>query len=243
MTLPRSDGARGNASNQKRAPLGITDGEINFLWSFIQGSIINPETWTSLLNGYGFCQRHAWVHFSVETAFRERYLLGPTILYAALVERALSAVHARHAFAERRLLASESCLLCNLNIADQSRGACPEQRLLQGRDTGPLMQFALDLKEFWNDYVCDICKRHNGEMRCRKHFLADLRARRPIDHLRQQDVLRDLNRRLIRFQESFTVGKPKASDQDRASLIAAIGWCAGWRPLLALLNSCESGAC
>lgn len=205
--------------------------------------MINPETWASLLKGYGFCQRHAWVHLSIEMAFREEYLLGPTILYAALVERALSATRARHAFAARRLLASEACLLCDLNIAELSRGACPQQRLVQGRDTRALMRYALDLKEFWSDNVCDVCKHDKGEIRCRKHFVADLRARRPIDHLRQQETLRDLNERLIRLQESFTAGKPKVSDQDRASLIAAIGWCAGWRPLLALLNSGERSTC
>jgi hypothetical protein len=237
MGLQRSDNACGNASNQNRGPLVITDGEINFLWSFIQGSIINPETWTSLLSGCGFCQRHAWVHLSVEMAFRERYLLGPTILYAALVEKALSAVCVRQAFAARRLLARESCLLCTLNIVNLSRGACPQHRLLQGRDTRPLMSFAFDLKEFWSDYVCDVCKHDNGEIRCRRHFVADLRARRPINLLRQQTMLSDLHHRLVRFQESFTVGKPKASDQDRASLIAALGWCSGWRPLLALLGS------
>src|SRR6266699_1062624 len=74
--------------------LAITDGEINFLWSFIQGSIMLPETRKALLRGFGFCDRHAWVHLSFEMSFRKQYLLGPVILYRALIEKAVQATHA-----------------------------------------------------------------------------------------------------------------------------------------------------
>lgn len=236
MTLAPSNDTWDDASNRKRDQFAITDGEINFLWSFIQGSIVNPETLWSLLSGYGFCQRHAWVHISVEMAFRGQYLLGPAILYAALLENALSAVCVRAPFSHRWLRPGRSCLFCSLKIANLSRGACPQSRLIKGRDAHPLRQLALDLREHWGDYVCDVCKRDDGEIRCRRHFGADLKARRPTDLIRQRDLLRDLQGRVIRFQESFTVGKRTASDQERASLIAAIGWCSGWQPLLALLD-------
>jgi hypothetical protein len=237
MALVPSSYTWNDALSRRRATLTITDGEINFLWSFIQGSVINPETWRSLLRGYGLCQRHAWVHLHVEVAFRGRYLLGPTILYAALLEKALSALCVRTPLLHRGLLTGETCLFCSLKIADLSRGACPQSRLFTARDTRPLQQFALDLKEFWSEYVCGICKHDNGETRCRRHLTADLRAGRPVNTTQQQDLLRVLHGRIIRFQESFTVGKPKASDQECASVIAAIGWCSGWRPLLALLQS------
>lgn len=252
MPAPRSNEAWDGRPDRQRSPLAITDGEINFLWSFIQGSLMNVETWRCLLNGYGFCERHAWVHLNVEMAFREQYLLGPTILYAALIEKALNAVGvvpaASRRFVERRLRAGEACLLCTLNVISASRGACPQRRLDQGRDTRPLQWFALDLKQLWSDYVCDACKRkegskpNNGEIRCRRHLIADLRAHRPVNLLRQQVMLRDLHERVIRYQESFTAGKPEANDQERASLVAAVGWCSGWRPLLALLDD-EQSAC
>jgi hypothetical protein len=75
--------------------LAITDGEVNFLWWFIQGSIMNPETWEGLMRGGGFCERHAWVHLSIEMAFRDRYLLGPAILYRALIDRFVRALRRR----------------------------------------------------------------------------------------------------------------------------------------------------
>jgi hypothetical protein len=49
-------------------------------------------------------------------------------------------------------------------------------------------------------------------------------------------MLRDLSERVVRHQQSFLADGPEASALDRAALIAAIGWCSGWRPLLALLS-------
>jgi len=71
--------------------------------------------------------------------------------------------------------------------------------------------------------------------RCRQHLLAAMKARTTVDIVAQRNVLRDLSDRVGRYQRSFSSGA-KASDQDRAALIAAIGWCSGWRPLLAQLS-------
>jgi hypothetical protein len=225
--------------------LAITEGEVNFLWSFIQGSLMNIDTWSRLLDGYGFCQRHAWVHLSVEMTFREQYLLGPTILYAALIEKALHAVsitpRVTRYFLEQKLRAGDACLLCALSITNSSPGASPRLRLCQGRDTRPLRTFASGLGRFWSDHVCDVCKNEDrnksrAELRlCRRHLLAEMRARRPVDLSFQQRMLHDLHDRVIRYQESFSAERPNASEQDRAALIAAVGWCSGWRPLLDLL--------
>jgi hypothetical protein len=224
--------------------LAITEGEVNFLWSFIQGSLMNLDTWGRLLDGYGFCQRHAWVHLSVEMAFREQYLLGPTILYAALIEKALHAVsitpRVSRYFLEQKLRPGDACLLCALNIADSSPGASPRPRLCQGRDTRSLLTFASGLERFWSDYVCDLCKKEDCNKNkselslCRRHLITEMRARRSVDLSLQRSTLHDLRDRVIRYQESFSAERPTASEQDRAALIAAVGWCSGWRPLLDL---------
>ena len=72
-----------SSGDEGRELVAITEGEVNFLWSFIQGSLVNPETWNSLLGSYGFCERHAWIHMSIEMAFRDEYLLGPTNIFMA----------------------------------------------------------------------------------------------------------------------------------------------------------------
>jgi hypothetical protein len=48
---------------------------------------------------------------------------------------------------------------------------------------------------------------------------------------------RDLSARLATYERSFVFGADLPSDQDRAALISATGWCSGWRPLLGLLGN------
>ena len=70
---------------------------------------------------------------------------------------------------------------------------------------------------------------------CRQHLIAAIRAHGPVDISTQRNLLQDLYDHVARYQESFLVGGSEASDQDRAALIAAIGWCSGWRLLLSQL--------
>jgi hypothetical protein len=241
---PRSDHARRESSGDEgRELVAITEGEVNFLWSFIQGSLVNPETWNSLLGSYGFCERHAWIHMSIEMAFRDEYLLGPTILYGALIEKALNALRIAPRISgysvERRLRPDDACLLCTLNIKEALLGACSKSRLDRGRSTQRLQTFAFDLEPLWSSRVCDACRDQDGGSKnpaksCRKHLLADMRARRRVDLSRQQESLQELYAPLIRYQNSFLAGGRAASNDERAALIAAIGWCSGWRPMLYL---------
>jgi hypothetical protein len=227
-----------------RRHLAITDGEINFLWSFIQGSIMIPETRNALLRGFGFCDRHAWVHLRVELAFRKRYLLGPVILYRALIEKAVEAIHAPQRVGwrspMRRLQSAGPCLLCALNVNDLGSGASPRARLDRGRDSSALCAFATDLASLWRPTICAICAneaRETSPTRCRPHLLTELKRQKSVDISWQQVTLQALSGGLARYQNSFVAGADKPRDQDRAALISAIGWCSGWRPLLALLSS------
>jgi hypothetical protein len=76
-------------------PFKLSDGEIYFLWWFIQGSIMSPMTRKRLWNGWGMCERHAWAFIAVEAAFRGDYLMGPAILYEDLMQRALASFFPR----------------------------------------------------------------------------------------------------------------------------------------------------
>jgi hypothetical protein len=227
------------------APLAITDGEINFLWWFIQGSIMIPETWNALLRGYGFCERHAWIYISVETSFRGEYLLGPTILYSELIKKSLREIDSPRRIGLRsvirRLQVAGPCFLCTMNLKNASAGVAPRARLDRGRDNKQLRNFAGKLEPMWRRSLCPDCSgRESGGMaptRCRQHLLAAMKARIPVDIEAHKNMLQDLSDRVPRYQKSFLLGGPKASDQDRAALIAAIGWCSGWRPLLAQLQS------
>jgi hypothetical protein len=47
----------------------LTDGEIHYLYWFIQGGIMNVDTRWALRRAWGFCARHAWAALAVEMAF------------------------------------------------------------------------------------------------------------------------------------------------------------------------------
>ena len=226
-----------DADHAKPRQLAITDGEVNFLWSFIQGSIMIPETWDALLRGFGLCERHAWVHLSVEMAFRRQHFLGPVILYRALIDKAAQAVHARSI--TRQLRTRGPCRLCELNIHHAAAGACPRARLDRGRDSSRLRAFAAELEGLWRPMVCAACAGEattgDGLSRCRRHLVDDLNARRSVDLAWQQEALQGLSKRLGHYEKSFTAGAEGPRDEDRAALISAVGWCSGWRPLLVML--------
>jgi hypothetical protein len=229
-------------NNQRQ--LAITDGEIHFFWWFIQGSIMTPETRNALLRGYGFCERHAWVHLSVEMSFRKRHFLGPVILYRALIERSLQAIQSprgsRLGSLLRQLQASGPCFLCELNVNGAAARAAPPARLARGRDSTGLRTFATAVASRWRPAVCTTCagepSEEVGSPRCRSHLLADLKSRKPVDLSWQEAMLGQVSVRLAQYQASFVAGADEPSDQDRAALIVATGWCSGWCPLLTLLS-------
>jgi hypothetical protein len=246
MSAERRTSFHRGVSGAHQTKLSVpTDAEINFLWSFIQGSIMVPETWNALLRSYGFCERHAWIHIGVEMSFRDDYLLGPTILYGELVDKALHAIDALRFVGlhtlEYKPLAGGPCFLCAMNIQNASAGVCPPTRLDRGRDNGKLRDFAARLEGAWRSFVCPECARQEragtAPTCCRRHLLAAMKTRMPVDISTQREQLHRLSDHIARYQKSFLAGGPEASDQDRAALIVAVGWCSGWRPLLSQLSS------
>jgi len=99
-------------------PIRLSDGEVHFLWSFIQGSIMIPETRRALRRAWGMCQRHSYGFLAVDAAFRHGWLHAPTILYADLMERARAALDIGGLFwparLAARLRARGPCLMCGL---------------------------------------------------------------------------------------------------------------------------------
>jgi len=246
MSVPRAEHTEAQVLDARRLQeLAITEGEINFLWSFMQGSIMIPETRNALLRGYGFCERHAWVHISVEMSFRDRYLLALAILYRALIEKSLRALRAprRASFRSvvRRLRAAGPCFLCALKVKDTSAGAARRERLDQGRDCSHLRSLAAELEPRWRGYVCAVCAEEQSlkfaANRCRQHLLTEMERKAPVDLIPWQlNMLSELSQHVGHYKSFFSFERGDEIDQDRAALIAAIGWCSGWRPLLALLQ-------
>lgn len=222
-------------------PLRLSDSEVHFLWWFIQGSIMNGDTRRALRRSWGLCERHAWASLSVDMAFRHRYLLGPSILYKDLLERALDSFGARIWPARPRLalnLRSRGrCLLCDMKLSDAPGCAAPRESLDKGRNIAELASLAKETEARWRPYACGPCSGRDTRAWCRRHFLADLR------HLRWADIMlqrRRLDRTLAlldRLERSF-LGSYRCANlaEEYAALIIAVGWCSGWAPLLAMVS-------
>ncbi|OGO42193.1 MAG: hypothetical protein A2Z04_06485 [Chloroflexi bacterium RBG_16_57_9] len=103
-----------------------SDGEIHFLWHFIQGSIMIPSTRWSLRRNWGMCDRHSFGFIAVEAAYRRGYLHGQAVLYKDLMERAAAAFKApaplQAVNVALKLRETEPCLMCKLGYVWSSVG-------------------------------------------------------------------------------------------------------------------------
>ena len=206
----------------------LSSGEVNFLWWFIQGSIMEPDVRGSLRRGWGLCDRHTSAWLSVEAAFRHRYLHGPAVLYDDLMERAQAAFELAGPLVERRLAhhlrARGACHLCTLGLGPDSRGFIVGDRLQIGRDSSQLRAFMDETRTFWRETVCGACACSSSAVRCRAHLCAEIEDG-AVDKLdAHRSLVRCIARHIRRYNESF-VWEMRGTDtvEDRAALISAAG--------------------
>lgn len=219
----------------------LSPGEVNFLWWFIQGSIMDVETRYKLRGAWGLCERHAMAWIAVEAAFRHCHFHGPAIVYAELMASASRALAVAGPFAgtrlARRLRAKNGCLMCELAIGSESPGYAPAYRLEIGRDLSQLRGFVEATEPYWRKAVCGRCDRSMAQVRCRVHLLQDL-AQDPLLCLQpHRDLVANVAGYLARYDDSFRWER-RGTDtvEDRAALLSAVGWCGGWATLVALLG-------
>lgn len=219
----------------------LTDGEVHTFYWFIQGSIMNIETRHSLWHSWGFCERHAWAAIAVEIAFRPTLMLCPCILYEDLLQRCI-ARFSKHGPLKTirvayRLLPRGPCMTCEMDAYHNGPGAAPSSLIERGRATDHLRAFALAYREHWEDTVCGTCRGDGSWVRCRRHLIEEIAAGIPSRLTDHRIMLERIHRRLVIFGRSFVWGHHGIDQpEDRASLISAVGWFGGWRPLLELLD-------
>lgn len=221
-----------------------SDGEVHYVWSFLYwGSVMEPDIRGRLRQAWGLCERHAWAFLSVEAAFRPHFLHASALVYEDLMGRARQAFRLmgpwkagrlRHALREQ-----EPCIMCDIGYGPHSRGAASSPLLKRGRDVASLRGFAEATRPWWGAAVCGICSGEGSPVRCRRHLRDELLdgvgARQVEDagHL----VWR-ITEHVVRFSNSFRWElRGTDTQEDRAALISAVGWCSGWRPLLAIVGS------
>jgi hypothetical protein len=222
-------------------PFMLSNGEIHFLWWFIQGSIMSPSTRERLHNAWGMCERHAWGFIAVDAAFRQGYLHGPAILYADLMHRAGAAFPPEGPLNRRRLrrrLGDKSpCLMCELEYGPESTGIARPEIVVKGRDMSELRIIAEGTSPYWQKTVCGHCVANGSLWRCRKHLIKDLAADCWDDMARHADHVRYLAHHMKRYAASFCWGYPDTrTPEDVAALISSVGWCSGWETFFSILK-------
>ena len=221
-------------------PFTLSDGEIYFLWWFIQGSIMSPSTRERLWNGWGMCERHAWAFIAVESAFRGDYLMGPAILYEDLMHRALTKLSHRGFLkpwrVQKGLNEKGPCLMCEMNYGSDSKSVAGSELLEKGRDLTEFRSFAEKTYHYWEKTICGQCAENGSIQKCRYHLIESM-SRGEVDdlsfHLKLVD---DIARHIKIYMLSFRwENRGTKTTEDMAALISAVGWCSGWKPLFSIL--------
>jgi hypothetical protein len=217
----------------------LSSGEVNFLWWFIQGSVMEVKIRARLCRAWGLCERHTAAWLVVEAAFRQNYLHGPAVVYADLMARALAAFDPAEAFRKgrlaRRLRSHGPCHMCELGLGPAAEGYITDERLRAGRNAAPLHAFMVETRPFWQSTVCGRCAGSGAAARCRIHLTAELAQSASLEFDRHLLLVQRLTHRIKRYEQSFR-WEYRGTDtvEDRGALISAAGWCGGWQGLLAL---------
>jgi len=219
----------------------LSPGEVHFLWWFIQGSIMEPETRRRLSRAWGMCERHGVGALAAEAAFRHGYLHGPAILYADLMARAARAFELAGPFAgerlARRLRSRGPCLMCELGFGPDSESFISRERVEAGRDLSHIRALLTRLERHWRGTVCGRCAGSRAQPRCRVHLIEELGNDPFLDLEPHRSLVYSILEHVERYDASFR-WEMQGSDtaEDRASLVSAAGWCSGWGALLSCVE-------
>jgi hypothetical protein len=176
-----------------------------------------------------------------EAAYRHGYLHGPALLYEDLMPRAVRAFKMRGPSKARRIAGrlreTGPCLMCEMDLQSRGGGAMRADVLREGRDPRAFRRFAARTDRYWRSTVCGRCARSSSPARCRINFREDVLHGAGGDVDAQHVLVGQIVRHLGVYARSFVWGhRDTETDQDRAALVSAVGWCSGWRGLMAAIG-------
>jgi hypothetical protein len=250
-TYPGDDALHEAGNAESARTFVLSNGEVDFLWWFIQGSIMDPGVRVRLYAHWGLCSRHSLAFFVVEAAFRPHLIHGCTILYGELMRRAIQVLDDRgiHSLVPSRvsrhlLHAAGPCHLCDLGYHERSEGNAPPDRLAQGRDMTNAVRFAADNRRGWLPYVCGRCAGTDSPVLCRLHLIEAMEREGAQTAKSQHANIVSISAHLSTFENAFRWDlRGTDTDEDRGALIGAIGWCSGWTELVRSLLPLEGKIC
>jgi hypothetical protein len=185
-------------------------------------------------DSWGLCARHAYGLLLAAAVDERRLGYATAVLYVDLLEQALAAMTTTGALAalraRSRLRTRGVCPICSSGLAtdiDRADGAP-----LAG--AGELRELMQASRGEWSPLACPECLGTKGGTLCREH----LRTALPLASLAEARAsVGNMVRKLIAYSRSFRgEGDPGPTDGERAGLVAALGWCAGWGELAAVVS-------
>lgn len=184
------------------------------------------------------CERHAWGFISVEAAFRQGYMHGPAIVYDDLMRKAARVFDGRSIV--KGLHEKGPCHMCEMGYGPHSKGAARPEFLKTGRDLTGIRALAKRTSPYWQRTVCGICAGTGSAMRCRRHLMEDLSARKIKDLSMHERLVRYIARHMSVYALSFRYEyNGTETEEDVAALISTVGWCSGWKTFLEIVHDPE----
>jgi hypothetical protein len=219
----------------------LSDGEIHYLYWFIQGSIMDPDIRQRLRRAWGFCERHAWGYILVEAAFYRGYMHGASLLYEDLLTPALSAFHLKGPFKcwrfQKSLLPKGPCPMCEMGFGPHSKGIVRPELIERGRDITELGALARKTETYWEKTICGRCARDGSGQRCRRHLIEDVSSGWSDTLSAHAALVEYIFYHLSRYHRSFRLEfQGTETEEDMAALISAVGWCSGWESFLSTFS-------
>ncbi len=220
-------------------PLGSR--EIAHFWSVGAGQLDSLGVRAGLWQSWGWCGRHTLGFLAVEAAVERGWLFQAAVLYDELMQHAARALAPHWLFERARIevaLEGSGCPACEAGL---TRAQTPEGHDADLVDAGgslePLRAFASETRPWWMPWVCGACAGSGAAPACRPHLRAALRSGADVDLPAQRALVGEVARHAEAFAASFSWGRQgSATPADRAGLIGAAGWCAGWRAILEWLR-------
>jgi hypothetical protein len=124
-----------------------------------------------------------------------------------------------------------------MGLGTETKGKASPDIVQTGSDPSHLQFFAQKTKKYWKRVVCGRCFGYESFYRCRRHLIEDASNGMVRDISSHRDVIEYIFERLVIYARSFRWEcKGTDTEEDRAALISAVGWCSGWGPLLSILK-------
>ena len=101
-----------------------------------------------------------------------------------------------------------------------------------------LQDLAVKTAPYWEKALCGRCAGNDSPQRCRRHLVEEISQGVIKDLSLHVSLVNDIETHMRMYNRSFCHGYHGTdTDEDRAALISAVGWCSGWKTLLSIVGA------